>query len=77
VAGKIVAAQRDVHVARASLAEAAKHRMVLDKVREKQQARWREELDRKELAQLDEVGMQMSVQRMLDQAERPSDEVTP
>ena len=65
VAGKIAAAQKVVDAARAALAEAAKQRMVLEKLREKQEARWREETERKELAQLDEVGMQMSVQEMM------------
>src|SRR5688572_30254101 len=65
VAGKIAAAQKAVEAARAALAEAAKQRMVLEKLREKQEARWREETERKELAQLDEVGMQMSVQEMM------------
>jgi flagellar FliJ protein len=65
VAAKIAAAQKIVDAARAGLAEAAKQRMVLEKLREKQEARWREEIERKELAQLDEVGMQVSVQEMM------------
>ena len=65
LAGKIAAAQKVVDQARAALAEAAKQRMVLEKLREKQEAGWREEIERKELAQLDQVGMQMSVQEMM------------
>ena len=65
LATRMAAAQRDVDAARAALAEAAKQRMVLDKLREKQHARWREELERKELADLDEVGMQLAVQDMM------------
>jgi flagellar FliJ protein len=74
LATKIAAARRDVEVVQTALAEAAKQRMVLDKLREKQHARWREELERKELAQLDEVGMQISVQNMMAGG---IDEVTP
>jgi flagellar FliJ protein len=65
LAAKIAAAQKIVDTARAALAEAAKQRMVLEKLREKQETRWREEIERRELAQLDEVGMQMSVQEMM------------
>jgi flagellar FliJ protein len=68
LATRLAAAQRDVDAARAALAEAAKQRMVLEKLREKQRARWREELDRKELAQLDEVGMQLAVGEMMADA---------
>jgi flagellar FliJ protein len=74
LATKIAAAGRDVEVVQTALAEAAKQRMMLDKLREKQHARWREELERKELAQLDEVGMQISVQNMMAGG---IDEVTP
>jgi flagellar protein FliJ len=74
LATKVAAARKDADAARAALAEAAKGRMVLDKLREKQHARWREEVERKELAQLDEVGMQMSVRELMD---RRTDEVTP
>ena len=80
VAGRMAAAQKDVDAARAALAEAGKQRMVLEKLSEKQQARWREDLERKELAHQDEVGMQISVQRMMaaaPDAAGPDREVTP
>jgi len=51
--------QKAVDVARAALAEAARQTKILEKLREGQQARWKEELDRKELAQMDEAGMQL------------------
>jgi len=46
--------------ARVVMAEAAKHRMVLEKLRETQERRWREELGRKEMMALDEVAMQIA-----------------
>ena len=43
------------NLARTELLEAARGRKVLEKLREKQLARWRMEMDRKETAQLDDV----------------------
>jgi len=50
--------QRKVDDAQRLLAEAAKERKVIEKLREKQFERWREELGRKEQAEADEVGAQ-------------------
>jgi flagellar export protein FliJ len=56
---RIAAAQRTAETARQVMAEAAKNRMVLEKLRDTQQQRWKDETDRKEAAALDEVSMQM------------------
>lgn len=61
---RLALAQRGVADARAELAEAAKQRKVMEKLREKQFARWRAEQERRELAQLDEVGMQLAYQNL-------------
>jgi flagellar protein FliJ len=53
---------KKVAVAQAALAEAAKQRKILEKLRERQQTRWADALARKELEQLDEVAMQMTYQ---------------
>jgi flagellar FliJ protein len=53
---------KKVAVAQAALAEAAKQRKILEKLRERQKARWSEALAKKELQQLDEVAMQMTYQ---------------
>ena len=53
-------AQRETEAARAVMAEAAKQRMVLEKLREKQEQRWRDEAGRKEMMALDEVAMQIA-----------------
>ena len=47
--------------ARAELLTAAKARKVIEKLREKQYARWRTELDRKEAAAMDEMGTQIAM----------------
>ena len=52
--------QRKVDEAQKLLAEAAKERKVLEKLKERQRERWAQEVQRKELAELDEAGMQLS-----------------
>ena len=59
-ARRIVAAQQLVDVARSELAEAAKQRKVIEKLREKRYELWKAEQNRKEMIELDEVGMQMA-----------------
>ena len=60
LAAAIAKAQREAEAARAVMAEAAKQRMVLEKLREKQAERWKDEAARKEMAALDEVAMQIA-----------------
>jgi flagellar FliJ protein len=48
-------AEREVVAARTDLAEAARQRIVLDKLRERQHARWREAQARREQADADEA----------------------
>lgn len=57
---QMAAVQKEVDAARAALAEAAKAKKVLEKLRENQHNRWKDDRDRREMAQLDEVAMQMS-----------------
>ena len=66
---KMALVQRQVDEAQANLAEAAKQRKAIEKLREKQHQRWQEELNRKELALMDEISMQMSYRNTLDDAE--------
>lgn len=58
---RIALAQKQVDEAQAKLAEAARSRKIIEKLRERQLARWQEEQARKQQTELDEVGMQMSV----------------
>src|SRR3954453_18473954 len=60
LAAALARAQKETEAARVVMAEAAKQRMVLDKLREKQEGRWRDETARKEMMALDEVAMQMA-----------------
>ncbi len=46
--------------ARAQLAAAAVERKVIEKLREKHHERWQQALDRRENAQIDEIGMQLA-----------------
>jgi flagellar FliJ protein len=52
--------QRKVDLARRELAAAAKERKVIEKLRERQHGRWMEEMNRKETAEMDEIGMQLA-----------------
>jgi flagellar FliJ protein len=57
---KMAVVQKKIDDARLALFEAAKGRKIIEKLREKQFERWKQELGRKELAELDEVSMQLS-----------------
>jgi flagellar FliJ protein len=52
--------QRKVDDAQRLLAEAAKDRKVMEKLKERQYERWKAEVERKETAQADEVAMQLT-----------------
>src|SRR4051812_30104701 len=65
---KIAAAQRSVDEARGLLAEAAKQRKVIEKLREKQLARWNDEQSRKETAAMDEIGSQIGYSNLVELA---------
>jgi flagellar FliJ protein len=56
---EIANAQREAETARQNLVEAAKQKKVLEKLREKQEQRWKEDTARKEAIALDEVSTQM------------------
>jgi flagellar FliJ protein len=60
--------QRKVDDAQRLLAESARERKAIEKLRERQFERWRSEVDRKELADADEVGAQLGYRQMLASA---------
>ena len=60
LAAAMARAQQLVDAARMNLAEAAKQRKILEKLRETQEQRWKEELSRKETIAADEVAMQLT-----------------
>jgi len=66
IAQKIALAQQRVNEARLALAEAAKQRKVMEKLREKHHERWRAEESMKEMRELDEIGVQIAFEAMTD-----------
>jgi flagellar FliJ protein len=60
--------QRKVDEAQRLLAEAAKERKVIEKLREKQFERWKAEAARKEQADADEVGAQFGYRQVIGRA---------
>lgn len=63
---KMTGVQREVDAARRDLAAAAKDRKVIEKLRERQHARWAAEISRKETAEMDEIGMQLGFANLLE-----------
>lgn len=63
---KMAVVQRDLDAAQRLLTEAAKARKVIEKLREKQHERWAIEQARKEQAELDEMGMQLSYRNAVE-----------
>lgn len=59
IAEKMAAIQVQVDQAKRNLAEASKRRKILEKLRERQFARWREELGKRDAAEMDEIGMRL------------------
>jgi flagellar FliJ protein len=59
IAQKMAAVQTQIDQAKARLAEAAKRKKVLEKLRERQLARWREQIQKRDAAEMDEIGMQI------------------
>jgi flagellar FliJ protein len=66
LAQKLANGQQRVTEARLALAEAAKQRKVLEKLRDKQHERWRSEIAAKEMRDMDEIGMQLAYQASLE-----------
>lgn len=67
--------QKQVDEARLALAEAAKQRKIIEKLREKQLDRWRQESARKEGDALDEIGMQISAASILSELNATEDDL--
>jgi flagellar FliJ protein len=67
---QIAAVQKRVDAAQAALAEAAKQRKIIEKLKEKSFERWRAEQARKEMMEADEIAMQMSYRNAVEEAAR-------
>ncbi len=66
---RIALGQRLVDESRIQLGEAAKRRKVIEKLRERQFERWRSQINRRELEELDEIGMQLAYQNLSEESE--------
>lgn len=64
IAEKMAAIKTQVDRAKRALAEASKQRKILEKLRERFLGRWREELQRRDLAEMDEIGMQLGFDQL-------------
>src|SRR5437763_912215 len=64
---RLAEVEKTLSAARTELFVAAKARKVIEKLREKQFARWRAELDRKEAMALDEIGTQNALRQAMEQ----------
>jgi flagellar protein FliJ len=60
---KLAGLEQTLAAARTELLAAARARKVIEKLREKQFARWRMEQERKDAAVIDEIGTQLAVRR--------------
>jgi|SRR5436190_998350 len=61
---KMALVQREIDQARAALAEAAKQRKIIEKLRERQLERWQDQQHRQELDELDDIGMQLAFRQL-------------
>jgi flagellar FliJ protein len=64
IAQKMAGVQIQLDKAQRNLAEASKQRKILEKLRERQFARWHEQLERRDLAEMDEIAMRLSHQQI-------------
>jgi flagellar FliJ protein len=73
IAQKMALVQRQIDQARAGLAEAAKQRKIIEKLRERQLERWQSQQHRQENDELDDIGMQLAFRQL---GEMQSNEAT-
>jgi flagellar FliJ protein len=64
IAQKMALVQREIDKARAELAEAAKQRKIIEKLRERQLQRWQDQQNRQENEELDDIGMQLAFRQL-------------
>jgi len=64
IAQKMALVQRQIDEARAALAEAAKQRKIIEKLRERQLERWQSQQHRQEMDELDDIGMQLAFRQL-------------
>ncbi|HEV2294365.1 MAG TPA: flagellar export protein FliJ [Tepidisphaeraceae bacterium] len=67
---QIATVQKRLEIAQAALAEAAKQRKIIEKLRERSLQRWKDTLARNEMIETDETAMQIGYRNRLDEADR-------
>ena len=67
IAQKMARVQAKLEAARQNLIEAAKQKKVIEKLRERELQRWREDLAKRETAAMDEIAMQMASRTLREQ----------
>jgi len=70
---KMALVQREIDSARAALSEAAKQRKIIEKLREKQLSRWKEQRSRAENEELDDIGMQLAFRQLSETGQTKKD----
>jgi flagellar FliJ protein len=73
---KLAAARNNLEQARVQLAEAAKRRKAIEKLRERQFDRWRADQARREAALADEIGSQLAFGNLREDQTRTHDQLT-
>ena len=71
----MAAVKTEIDQARAALAEAAKQRKVIEKLRQRQYDRWKADLLRKETAEMDEIGTQLAVRNLFSESSRLREDI--
>ena len=72
IAQKMALVQRQIDEVRAALAEAAKQRKIIEKLRERQLERWQSQQHRQEADELDDIGMQLAFRQLGESHPLPS-----
>lgn len=65
---RMAVAQKQVDEARKALVQAAIQRKAIEKLREKQHQRWQDDHNRNQAEEIDEIGMQLTCRRFLEEA---------
>ncbi|MGH7176405.1 MAG: flagellar export protein FliJ [Tepidisphaeraceae bacterium] len=69
---RVALAKRDLDEARVALAQAARETKVIEKLRQRQHDRWRADQERREMIEMDEVGMQLGFAAIRGDGEQTS-----
>ena len=75
LAQSMAGVKAEIDQARVALAEAAKQRKVIEKLRERQYDRWKADLLKKETAEMDEIGTQLAVRNLFSEPSKLREDV--